>query len=260
MKAWADGTTARFPGRDALAGYWGGGFPIGEQAVWHAAGAGDGRGSATQSSRSIPEFSGVSDIRARVEKLHFGRISGLILALLSPTVVVNADAAARAILDRQASEIVALAEPSSVGRDAIMCRLRSRSAAECLPPETPRSSPRSKRSSADEMSMPASRSCRTGRSGAPCCSLSNRLVPRARSARSRRGNRRGLGIGLSRGFTRALCQGRRRRRHPGCGAGIHPRGGSAGASAALGISAADSPTSGRSTPALPHSVRGQLRR
>ena len=108
----ADGATARFPALGAISGDWGGGFQLGEQALWHAARASDGRGTATQFSRSIPEFFGLPDIRAVIEAFHFGRISAASLALLSPIVfdaADNADAAARVILDRQATEIVALA-------------------------------------------------------------------------------------------------------------------------------------------------------
>ena len=108
----ADGETARFPALGAISGDWGGGSQLGEQALWHAARAADGRGAATEFSRSIPDFFGLTDIQAVIEGLHFGRIAGASLALLSAIVFDAADAGdliAASILDRQAEEIVALA-------------------------------------------------------------------------------------------------------------------------------------------------------
>lgn len=107
-----DGATARFPALGAISGDWGGGFQLGEQAMWHAARADDGRGPATRFSRSIPEFFGLPDIRSVIEAIHFDRLSAARLALLAPLVFDAAgdgDAAAATILDRQAEEIVALA-------------------------------------------------------------------------------------------------------------------------------------------------------
>ena len=43
----SDSATARFPALGRISGDWGGGFELGEQAIWHAARAGDGRGPAT---------------------------------------------------------------------------------------------------------------------------------------------------------------------------------------------------------------------
>ena len=109
----ADGETARFPALGAISGDWGGGSQLGEQALWHAARAADGRGAATVFSRSIPDFFGLPDIRAVIEWLHFGRIAEASLALLSPIVFDAADGGdviAASILDRQAEEIVVLAE------------------------------------------------------------------------------------------------------------------------------------------------------
>ena len=108
----ADGETARFPALGAISGDWGGGSQLGEQALWFAARAADGRGAATEFSRSIPDFFGLPDIRAVIEGLHFGQISGASLALLSPIVFDAADGGdliAASILDRQAEEIVSLA-------------------------------------------------------------------------------------------------------------------------------------------------------
>lgn len=63
----ADGETARFPALGAISGDWGGGSQLGEQALWFAARAADGRGAATEFSRSIPDFFGLPDIRAVIE-------------------------------------------------------------------------------------------------------------------------------------------------------------------------------------------------
>lgn len=108
----ADGETARFPAVGAISGDWGGGAQLGEQAVWHAARAADGRGAPTVFSQSVPAHFALPDIQAVIEAFHFGRLPYSALSALSPTVIEAAgagDAVARGILIRQAEEIVALA-------------------------------------------------------------------------------------------------------------------------------------------------------
>lgn len=108
----ADGETARFPAVGAISGDWGGGWQLGEQALWHAARAVDGRGAPTVFSRVVPEHFGLPDVQAVVEAFHFGRLPYSALSALSPAVIHAAeagDAVAGGILNRQAEEIVALA-------------------------------------------------------------------------------------------------------------------------------------------------------
>jgi N-acetylglucosamine kinase-like BadF-type ATPase len=108
----ADGATARFPALGAISGDWGGGSQLGEEALWFAARAVDGRGVPTVFTHTIPAHFGLSDVQAVIEALHFGRLSYSALATLSPVVLGAADrgdAAALDILNRQAQEIVTLA-------------------------------------------------------------------------------------------------------------------------------------------------------
>lgn len=108
----ADGVHARFLAWGTVSGDWGGGWALGEQAMWHAARALDGRGPWTSLVSSIPEALGVDDLVAVMEGVHFGRISTQRFSILSPLVLQAAlagDGPARAIVDRQASEIVDLA-------------------------------------------------------------------------------------------------------------------------------------------------------
>ena len=57
----ADGATARFPALGRISGDWGGGFELGEQAVWHAARALDGRGQPTILAQLVPAALGSAD-------------------------------------------------------------------------------------------------------------------------------------------------------------------------------------------------------
>ena len=49
-----DGRTARFPALGRISGDWGGGWELGEQAIWHAARALDGRGPTTALTTLVP--------------------------------------------------------------------------------------------------------------------------------------------------------------------------------------------------------------
>ena len=107
----ADGATARFPAVGVISGDWGGGSQLGEQALWFAARAVDGRGAPTAFTRLVPAHFGLPDVQAVIEAFHFGRLSPPALATLSPVVLEAADdgdAVALDILNRQAEEIVAL--------------------------------------------------------------------------------------------------------------------------------------------------------
>ena len=108
----ADGRQARFDALGTISGDWGGGTFLGEQALWHAARAVDGRGGPTVFTSSIPAHFGLENVQAVIEALHFGRLPGHRLSELAPLVLAAADGgdpAAFTILDRQAEEIVAMA-------------------------------------------------------------------------------------------------------------------------------------------------------
>lgn len=108
----ADGEHARFDALGTISGDWGGGGFLGEQALWHAARATDGRGGPTVFTTSLPAHFGLPSVQAVIEAFHFGRLSPSRFAELAPLVLAAADdedPAAFAILDRQAEEIVSMA-------------------------------------------------------------------------------------------------------------------------------------------------------
>lgn len=108
----ADGEHARFAALGTISGDWGGGSQLGEQALWHAARAMDGRGGPTEFTTSVPARLGLPDVQAVIEAFHFGRLPWSTFATLAPLVLEasdRGDAVAGAILDRQAEEIVVIA-------------------------------------------------------------------------------------------------------------------------------------------------------
>ena len=105
----ADGEVVRFLALGMISGDWGGGWHLGESALWHAMRAEDGRGEATILTALIPATLTRGSMREVVEELHFGRISSNELSRLSPVVFTAAragDAVAGSLVDRQAEEIV----------------------------------------------------------------------------------------------------------------------------------------------------------
>lgn len=108
----SDGTVVRYPSLGMISGDWGGGWHLGEQALWYAARAVDGRGVHTELAERIPAVFGLDGIPDVIEALHFKRIPGSALAELSPVVFETAragDAVAASIVDRQAEEIAVFA-------------------------------------------------------------------------------------------------------------------------------------------------------
>ncbi len=109
----ADGTVARYASLGMISGDWGGGWHLGEKALWHAARAVDGRGPATSLVEAVPKTFGLADVQAVIEAMHFGRLANAELSALSPAVFRAAregDAVAGRLVDRQADEIVIFAE------------------------------------------------------------------------------------------------------------------------------------------------------
>lgn len=108
----ADGATARFPALGRISGDWGGGFELGEQAVWHAARALDGRGQPTILAQLVPAALGRPTMTAVIEDLHFGHLDHDDVARLSPVLLDAAgrgDSVAIGVVERQADEVAALA-------------------------------------------------------------------------------------------------------------------------------------------------------
>ncbi len=87
----ADGRHARFASLGRLSGDWGGGGELGEEAMWWAARAVDGRGPETLLSGLVPQHFDLPDVPAVYEAIHFGRLSSRRILELAPTVLAARD-------------------------------------------------------------------------------------------------------------------------------------------------------------------------
>ena len=108
-----DGRIARFPALGRISGDWGGGQVVGEEALWHAARAEDGRGPATALTALVKEHFGVASIERLVLDLHTGATDEADLAFLAPgllEVASGGDPVARSLVERLAGEVCVLAE------------------------------------------------------------------------------------------------------------------------------------------------------
>jgi N-acetylglucosamine kinase-like BadF-type ATPase len=107
----ADGRHVRFPALGDITGDWGGGYDVGLAAIGAAARSEDRRGPATVLERLVPEHFGVATPLELARSIHDGRLARLRAVELAPLVMRAAtdDAAARAIVERLVSEIVAFA-------------------------------------------------------------------------------------------------------------------------------------------------------
>ncbi|MEU1083745.1 BadF/BadG/BcrA/BcrD ATPase family protein [Streptomyces sp. NPDC005908] len=107
-----DGRTARFPAVGRISGDWGGGWALAEEALWHAARADDGRGEKTALTTTLPAHFGVPDMPALIEALHLEHIPPHRRHEATPVLFATAaggDPVSRAVVDRQATEIVTMA-------------------------------------------------------------------------------------------------------------------------------------------------------
>ncbi|MEU0389534.1 N-acetylglucosamine kinase [Streptomyces chartreusis] len=107
-----DGRTARFPALGRVSGDWGGGWGLSEEALWHAARAEDGRGRPTALAHTLPAHFGLPSMYALIEALHLGDIEQARRHELTPVLFATAadgDPVARAIVERQADEVAAMA-------------------------------------------------------------------------------------------------------------------------------------------------------
>ncbi|MEU9289615.1 BadF/BadG/BcrA/BcrD ATPase family protein [Streptomyces sp. NPDC048275] len=108
----SDGRTARFPALGRISGDWGGGWGLAEEALWHAARAEDGRGGPTALARTLPAHFGLTSMYALIEALHLEHIEQARRHELTPVLFATAsdgDPVARALVDRLADEVVAMA-------------------------------------------------------------------------------------------------------------------------------------------------------
>jgi N-acetylglucosamine kinase-like BadF-type ATPase len=107
-----DGRIARFPAIGRLSGDWGGGGGLAEEAIWHAARAEDGRGGPTALARALPAHFGLDSMYALIEAVHLKHIEFERRHELTPVLFATAadgDPVARALVDRLADEVVAMA-------------------------------------------------------------------------------------------------------------------------------------------------------
>ncbi|MFI8090324.1 N-acetylglucosamine kinase [Streptomyces sp. NPDC086080] len=107
-----DGRTARFPAIGRISGDWGGGWALAEEALWHAARASDGRGTPTALAVALPAHFGLSGMPELIEALHLEHVPPARRHELTPVLFATAaegDGVARAIVARQAEEIVTMA-------------------------------------------------------------------------------------------------------------------------------------------------------
>ena len=118
----ADGRHARFASLGRLSGDWGGGWELGEEAMWWAARAVDGRGPETILTALVPEYFGLADVPAVYEAIHFRRLDDRRLIELAPTVLAasrGGDRVARGIVTTLATEIVVMARAALARLDML---------------------------------------------------------------------------------------------------------------------------------------------
>jgi N-acetylglucosamine kinase-like BadF-type ATPase len=107
-----DGRTARLDALGDISGDWGGATDVGWEGLAAAVRARDGRGRRTTLERSVPAHFGLASPHAVTMALYDGRLDHRRIGELSPVVfaaAMDGDAAARAIVDRLADEIVTMA-------------------------------------------------------------------------------------------------------------------------------------------------------
>ncbi|MCT9934406.1 ATPase [Planotetraspora sp. A-T 1434] len=104
------GKVARFPALGTLSGDWGGGYGLGEQTIFHAIRAEDGRGPETALVDVVRTCFGTRTVEEVVIAIHFGDLSIDRVHDLVPPLLVAArtDAIARSLIERLADEVVAM--------------------------------------------------------------------------------------------------------------------------------------------------------
>ena len=118
----ADGRHARFASLGRLSGDWGGGGELGEEAMWWAARAVDGRGPGTSLARLVPQHFDLPDVPSVYEAIHFSRLGHHRLLELAPTVLAasrDGDEVARGIVTTLADEVVVMARTALARLDML---------------------------------------------------------------------------------------------------------------------------------------------
>jgi N-acetylglucosamine kinase-like BadF-type ATPase len=105
------GNTHRFPALGRLSGDFGGGGGLSDEAIWYAARSEDGRGEPTQLAGALPGHFGLPSMYALIEAFHMGDLPRTRMHEITPllfTVASAGDPVARALVHRQAEEIVSM--------------------------------------------------------------------------------------------------------------------------------------------------------
>lgn len=103
-----DGRQVRFPALGEITGDWGGGHDVGLAALWHAARSEDGRGPKTALEQLVPAFFGYRSPFEVAHAMHVGELPRRRIVELAPLVLESEDPLAVEIVERLATEIVAL--------------------------------------------------------------------------------------------------------------------------------------------------------
>jgi N-acetylglucosamine kinase-like BadF-type ATPase len=105
-----DGRHVRFPALGPISGDWGGGYDLGQEALFAAARSEDGRGPRTLLERGVPEHFGLDAPSELAYAIHRGVVSQRRLTELAPLVMSLAadDAVAAAVVARLVGEVAAL--------------------------------------------------------------------------------------------------------------------------------------------------------
>jgi N-acetylglucosamine kinase-like BadF-type ATPase len=107
-----DGQTTRFLSFGTLSGDWGGGIGLGQEIMWCAARAEDGRGEPTALRAAVAAFYGLPTMHEVAVAFHLGQLTEDDLIRLTVVLFAAAaagDVVARSLVDRQAEEICAMA-------------------------------------------------------------------------------------------------------------------------------------------------------
>lgn len=103
-----DRRQAGFPALGKISGDWGGGYRLGEEALWWAIRAEDGRGPATALTNAVKGHYGASSVLEVVQALHFKEISSASVHELCPLLFRTAsagDAVAQEVVNRFVEEV-----------------------------------------------------------------------------------------------------------------------------------------------------------
>ncbi|WP_329071883.1 N-acetylglucosamine kinase [Amycolatopsis sp. NBC_01480] len=106
-----DGRVHRFPALGRVSGDWGGGYRLGEEALWWAVRAEDGRGPRTELQTAVAGFFGLPTLLDVVQGLHFGEIDSASIHGLCPLlfeVAAEGDEVAQEVVTRFVEEVSVL--------------------------------------------------------------------------------------------------------------------------------------------------------